>query len=210
MRSTRSERSGGMGRKLPIGASILPSGTLLHGRTRALYQSAPLARENAPNFRHLFCSSSSGKTHLKVKCSTRNECAAAATAAAPIFRRDVRGSVFHAHRGVRGAFDRLGANKASIAAPLARSFLDIRLLAAIPRRAVKWVRMATIAQKHRATLLRARAGRAARHGRNELHARRGGGERVGRKRRSTRAALSASLERPRGARARHREHRVYS
>ena len=37
-----------------------------------------------------------------------------------------------------------------------------------------------------------------------------GGERVGRKRRSTRAALSASLERPRGARARHREHRVYS
>ena len=66
------------------------------------------------------------------------------------------------------------------------------------------------AEEHWATLLRARAGRAARHGRNELHARRGGGERVGRKRRSTRAALSASLERPRGARARHREHRVYS
>ena len=49
------------------------------------------------------------------------------------------------------------------------------------------------AEEHWATLLRARAGRAARHGRNELHARRGGGERVGRKRRSTRAALSASL-----------------
>ena len=73
MRSSRYARSGGMGRELPIGASILPSGTLLHGRTRALYGSAALARENAPYFRHLFCSSSSGRTHLKVKCSTRNE-----------------------------------------------------------------------------------------------------------------------------------------
>ena len=96
------------------------------------------------------------ETHLKVKCSTRNECAAAATAAAPIFPRDVRGSVFHAHRGVRGAFDRLGAKYTSIAAPLARPFFALPLLAAIPRRAVPWVRMATIPQKHRATLLRAR------------------------------------------------------
>ena len=69
MRSSRFERSGGTGRELPIGASILPSGTLLHGRTRALYGSAPLARKNATFFRQLISSSSNGKTHLKVKCS---------------------------------------------------------------------------------------------------------------------------------------------
>ena len=40
---------------------------------------------------------------------------------------------------------------------------------------VMWgMRVVAATQKHRATLLRARAGRAARHGRNELHARRGG------------------------------------
>ena len=35
MRSSRFERSGGTGRELPIGASLLQRGTLLHGRTRA-------------------------------------------------------------------------------------------------------------------------------------------------------------------------------
>ena len=76
---------------------------------------------------------------------------------------------------------------------------------------VMWgMRVGAATQKHRATLLR-RAVRARRAMGETSYTRAAqGGERVGRKRRSTRAALSASLERPRGARARHREHRVYS